>query len=124
MLKNLSDKYDQLKKSYPEAKLALDIAPYSGTVTSALDTAQDVYKGNYEDAAENAVGIIPGLKAGVLLKKGRKAAALKNATDAVRAAARVTDSALDAGSYQKTEGRYARGGRVTGYRGYGKAKKV
>lgn len=120
----ISDTYDAVKKRYPEAKLALDVLPMSGVVTSAADTIQDLSKGNYLDAAENAVGLIPGLKAGVVLSKARKAKALKEAKNAVRGAAKVTDAAADAGAYQKATDAYAKGGRVTGYRGYGKAKKV
>ena len=120
----ISDTYDDIKRRYPEAKLAIDVLPYTGVVTSAADTLQALSKGDYEDAAENAVGLIPGLKTGVVLSKARKAKAMKEAKNAVRGTAKVTDAALDAGAYQKATDTYAKGGRVTGYRGYGRAKKV
>jgi len=56
------DRYDQLSNVYPKTKLALDVLPGTGTVTSALDVANDLHKGQYMDAAGDALGLIPGYK--------------------------------------------------------------
>jgi hypothetical protein len=58
----LSRGYDQLANEYPKAKLALDLMPGTGTVTSALDVANDLYKGEYGAAAGDAIGLIPAYK--------------------------------------------------------------
>lgn len=97
--KELSDAYDALKEANPKTKLALDLTPGVGVATAIADTVQDVYKGEYKDAALDALGAIPAL---VGLKSARKAVKL----------AKAAPKAL------------AKGGRVTGYRGYGIARKV
>lgn len=51
--------YDQLSNDHPNIKLALDLIPSTGMATSAIDTASDLNKGNYGDAAIDAVGLIP-----------------------------------------------------------------
>lgn len=54
--------YDQLSNDHPNIKLAADVLPGTGTVTSALDVASALNKGDYGDAAVNAIGLIPGYK--------------------------------------------------------------
>lgn len=58
----LLNAYDGLSNQYPKTKLLLDVLPGTGTVTSALDTASDLNKGNYADAAVDAIGLVPALK--------------------------------------------------------------
>ena len=120
---NLNERYKKLKKDYPEAKLALDVIPGVGVATSAADMLSKLADEDYEGAASEAVGLIPGMKAGVVLSKAAKAVLLKKQLNAIRGTAKVVDAAGDAGSYQEAVGRYAKGGKVTGYKGYGKARK-
>jgi hypothetical protein len=54
--------YERLSNENPKTKLALDMLPGTGTVTSALDVANDVRKGQYGDAALDAIGLVPGYK--------------------------------------------------------------
>jgi hypothetical protein len=54
--------YERLSNENPKIKLALDMMPYTGTVTSALDVANDLRKGEYGAAAGDAIGLIPGYK--------------------------------------------------------------
>ena len=131
-LKELSDRYDKWKKDNAEVKLAMDIAPYTGQATSAADVAQALYKGDYPDAASNALGFIPGLKAvrkfvpGVGATKGASKTTKNTAENALKGVGKVLDASNDAGNYQENTERYRKGGsvRATGYKGYGKAKKV
>jgi hypothetical protein len=131
--KEISDKYDKWKRENAAAKLALDVAPYTGQLTSAADVAQALYKGDLADAAQNALGFIPGLKLAHKFIPGSgtiKAVtkSTKNTPDnALRGVGKVLDVANDADNFREsTEAGYKRGGRVrsTGYKGYGKAKKV
>ena len=96
--KEMSDAYDAWKAANPKKKLAADLTPGVGVATALADTVQDLYKGEYGDAALDAVGAIPALGGAKLLKVAR---AKKTAPSG-----------------------YAKGGRVSGYRGYGKAKMV
>lgn len=56
------DKYQRLSAENPEAKLALDVAPFSGVATSVADSAVDASKGNYADAGLDLLGVVPGAK--------------------------------------------------------------
>lgn len=55
-------KYRKFSSDNPEAKFALDVAPYSGVATSLADSVSDAYEGNYPDAALDLLGIVPGVK--------------------------------------------------------------
>jgi hypothetical protein len=54
--------YDDWSQNHPAAKLALDVLPVTNVVTSALDVANDLHKGEYWTAAGDALGLIPGFK--------------------------------------------------------------
>lgn len=124
-LDKISESYKKFKKENKELKLAADLTPVVGSVLSGVDAAEDAYDGNYVGALANAAGMIPGIKHGVVLSKAAKAVQVAKANNAARAAGRVVDAAGDAGEFDtaRREG-YAKGGRVTGYKGYGKARKV
>jgi len=86
-------KYRKMSSDNPEAKLALDVAPFSGVATSLADAGADAYEGNYADAGLDLLGVVPGVK----LIKG--AGAVKNAmkyagskADLARTADRASDS--------------------------------
>ena len=86
-------KYRKMSSDNPEAKLALDVAPFSGVATSLADAGADAYEGNYADAGLDLLGVVPGVK----LIKG--IGAIKNATkyagpkaDLARTADRASDS--------------------------------
>ena len=97
-VKSISDAYDEWKEENPKKKLAADLTPGVGVATAVADTVQDVYKGEYADAALDALGAIPALGGAKLLKMAKKTA--------------------------KAVPALASGGRITGFKGYGKAKKV
>ena len=85
--------YRKISSDNPEAKLALDVAPFSGVATSLADAGADAYEGNYADAGLDLLGVVPGVK----LIKG--AGAIKNAmkyagskADLARTADRASDS--------------------------------
>ena len=71
------DEYERWGKDNPEAKLAADLTPYSGIVTSAGDTVNELRKGNYPQAGLEALGLIPGVKVASALNKVSKASKLK-----------------------------------------------
>jgi hypothetical protein len=86
-------KYRKMSSDNPEAKLALDVAPFSGVATSLADAGADAYEGNYADAGLDLLGVVPGVK----LIKG--AGAVKNAmkyagkgADLARTADRASDT--------------------------------
>jgi hypothetical protein len=54
--------YDNWSQNHPAAKLALDVLPVTNVVTSAMDVANDLHKGEYWTAAGDALGLIPGFK--------------------------------------------------------------
>jgi len=70
LIRQALDGYDKLSQQYPTMKLALDVAPFSNVVTSGLDVASDLRKGDYGTAAGDALGLVPGMRAGVGLAKG------------------------------------------------------
>ena len=89
-------KYRKMSSDNPEAKLALDVAPFSGVATSLADAGADAYEGNYADAGLNLLGVVPGVK----LIKG--AGAIKNAAKyagSMANLARTTDRTSDAVTY-------------------------
>jgi hypothetical protein len=89
-------KYRQLSANNPEAKLALDVAPFSGVATSLADAGADAYEGNYADAGLDLLGVVPGAK----LIKG--AGAVKNMLKYAGTKAdlaRTTDRASDSVTY-------------------------
>ena len=89
-------KYRKMASDNPEAKLALDVAPFSGVATSLADSGADAYEGNYVDAGLDLLGVVPGVK----LIKG--AGAIKNAMKYAGSGAdlaRTADRASDAVTY-------------------------
>jgi hypothetical protein len=54
--------YDQFSQQHPNLKLAADTLPYSNVVSSGLDVANDLNKGEYWTAAGDALGLIPGFR--------------------------------------------------------------
>ena len=89
-------KYRKISSDNPEAKLALDVAPFTGIATSLADAVADAYEGNYADAGLNLLGVVPGVK----LIKG--VGAIKNAAKyagSMADLARNTDRASDAVTY-------------------------
>jgi hypothetical protein len=56
------DKYEEASEANPKTKLALDLAPGTGQVMSALDAVNSLRRGNYADAAINAAGVLPPVK--------------------------------------------------------------
>jgi len=89
-------KYRKISSDNPEAKLALDVAPFTGIATSLADAGADAYEGNYADAGLNLLGVVPGVK----LIKG--VGAIKNAAKyagSMANLARTTDRTSDAVTY-------------------------
>jgi len=89
-------KYRKISSDNPEAKLALDMAPFSGVATSLADAAADAYEGNYVDAGLNLLGVVPGVK----IIKG--VGAIKNAAKfagPMANLARTTDRTSDVVTY-------------------------
>ena len=89
-------KYREMSSKNPEAKLALDVAPFSGVATSVADAGADAYEGNYADAGLDLLGVVPGAK----LIKG--SGAIKNMMKYAGSKAdlaRTTDRASDAVTY-------------------------
>jgi hypothetical protein len=89
-------KYRKMSSDNPEAKLALDVAPFSGVATSLADAGADAYEGNYADAGLDLLGVVPGAK----LIKG--AGAVKNMMKYAGSKAdlaRTTDRASDSVTY-------------------------
>jgi hypothetical protein len=102
-LHNLRDKvakYDKAKGDYPGEKYLLDMVPGVGQVTSALDTVSALDKGNYGDAALNAIGVIPGVK--YIPARGLVKSAKKYAGKGF-AAARNFDRGMDTAEYIGSE---------------------
>jgi hypothetical protein len=113
LAKSASNKYTELSDKYPEAKLAADLLPGVGVVTSGADAVNDAYKGNYRDAALDLLGVIPGAK----LIKG--AGAVKDTTKFAGKnveAARNIDRGVDTATYldrkDKAEKGMKKGGKV------------
>jgi hypothetical protein len=82
-----STTYDRLSNENPKTKLFLDVLPGTGTVTSATDVTNDLYKGQYGDAALDAVGLIPGVKLGKALlghRMGRAGQAVNTIANAAQ----------------------------------------
>ena len=89
-------KYRKFSSDNPEAKFALDVAPYSGVATSLADSAADAYEGNYPDAALDLLGVVPGMK--LIKGAGTVKDALKYAGTGA-GLARTADQASDALTY-------------------------
>jgi hypothetical protein len=98
----LLDAYENRSNQYPVGKLVADVLPGTGTVTSALDTANDLRKGNIRDAAVDAIGLVPGVKA---LGVGAKT---------VGRAIHAADIGLNAIPEYLGKAGYADGGMITG----------
>jgi hypothetical protein len=118
-------KYRKLSSDYPEAKVALDLAPFSGVATSLADAGADAYEGAYDKAALDLLGVVPGAK----LIKG--AGTVKNAVKFGSSAANLSrnaDQANDVTDYieQKREqqvNKKAKGGLAKFFRGDGIAQR-
>jgi len=91
------DKYEKLAKDNPDSKLALDLAPFSGVATSLADSAVDLRKGNYPDAALDLLGAVPGAK--MVKPKGFFDKAKKVYDNARANLARTTDKTSDTVTY-------------------------
>jgi hypothetical protein len=100
------DKYQQLSADNPEAKLALDVAPFSGVATSLADTAVDARKGNYADAGLDLLGVVPGAK--LIPGSGLVKSAMKYASGKANLA-RNGDRASDAVTYAEEKKAQAKG---------------
>jgi hypothetical protein len=87
------DKYERLSKENPDSKLALDLAPFSGVATSLGDSAVDLRKGNYPDAALDLLGVVPGAK--MVKGKGFLDKAKQMYGNGKANLSRVTDKASD-----------------------------
>jgi len=95
------DTYERLSKENPDAKLALDLAPFSGVATSLADSAEAAHKGNYPDAALALLGVVPGVK--MVKGKGFLDKA-KKVYDSARAnLARTTDKTSDTVTYAENK---------------------
>jgi len=111
------DRYEEASKAAPDVKLAADLHPKSGIATSGMDAAVQAKKGNYGQAALEAVGLIPFVKPGVTLAKlGKNALKRKEVAKKAQAADRVNDTV---GYVAEKVSGYANGGMVSG-RSYGK----
>jgi hypothetical protein len=89
-------KYRKMSSDNPEAKLALDVAPFSGVATSLADAGADAYEGNYVDAGLDLLGVVPGVK----LIKGMGAIKSSSKYAGPKAdLARTTDRASDSVTY-------------------------
>ena len=58
----LYEKQRKFRERYPVADAALNFVPYVGTAAAIDDVQDSVRKGDYTDAALNAIGVIPGGK--------------------------------------------------------------
>lgn len=84
--------YDQFSQQHPNLKLAADILPYSNVVSSGLDVANDLNKGEYWTAAGDALGLIPGFK----LAKTLAPSAIARAAQVLSNTRRPLDAAVNA----------------------------
>ena len=72
------------------AGLVADLTPVVGEGKAAIETAQALYDGNYDEAALSAIGIIP-----VIGPKAKAAAKLYKANKAATKGGKTVDQALD-----------------------------
>jgi hypothetical protein len=91
------DKYERLSKENPDSKFALDMAPGSGIATSLADSAVDLRKENYPDAALDLLGVVPGAK--MVKAKGFLDKAKQMYGSGRANLARTTDKTSDAVTY-------------------------
>ena len=71
-MEQLVKKYRELSYNNPEAKLALDLLPGAGQVTSIADAASSAYEGKPLEAAAEIAGLVPWIKGGKGIEKLRK----------------------------------------------------
>jgi hypothetical protein len=121
------DAYDRLSNEYPKTKLFLDVAPGTNLVTSALDVASDLHKGEYGTAALDAVGLLPGYKLAkapihtaaqrAMAKLSKEAPNIDMAVNALPEYLEKTSGTPPQQQQQQpqiTESRYANGGPIQG----------
>ena len=89
-------KYRKMASDNPEAKLALDVAPFSGVATSLADAGADAYEGNYADAGLDLLGVVPGAK---LIKGAGSVKNMLKYAGTKADLARTTDRASDSVTY-------------------------
>ena len=65
-------KYRELSSNNPEAKLALDLIPGTGQLTSVADAASSAYEGKPIEAAAEIAGLVPWIKGAKGIEKLRK----------------------------------------------------
>jgi hypothetical protein len=113
LAESASKKYTELSDKYPEAKLAADLLPGVGAVTSGADAINDAYKGNYRDSALDLLGVIPGAK---LIKGTGLTKSFTKFGDKRLEAARNIDRGVDISTYldkkDKAEKGMKKGGKV------------
>ena len=106
--RSLLDKYEDASVENPKTKLALDLLPGTGQITSVIDSANSARKGNYVDAAVDLAGVLPPVK---WVSKAVKATKAKKLYRNLK----ELDSVGDTQEFAKKEGeteRMARGGMV------------
>ena len=94
------DKYKKWSEENPKAKLAADLTPGAGVITSLGDSAVAAKEERYGDAGLELLGVVPGAKAINYLRKGVKNAERVNK---IKDVARTADKASD--TLQYVEGR-------------------
>ena len=94
------DKYKQWAVENPKTKLAADLTPGVGVMTSVGDAAVAADEDRYGDAGLELLGVVPGLKAVNYLRKGAKSVERANKIKDVAHTADKTSDAL-----QYVEGR-------------------
>ena len=113
LAESASKKYTELSDKYPEAKLAADLLPGVGVVTSGADAVNDAYKGNYRDSALDLLGVIPGAK---LVKGTGLTKSFTKFGDKRLEAARNIDRGVDTSTYldrkDKAEKGMKKGGKI------------
>jgi hypothetical protein len=93
-------KYKKWAEENPKSKLAADLTPGVGVVTSVGDAAAAADEGKYGDAALELLGVVPGAKLVPLISKLSRKASRVNKTKEVASTADKTSDTL-----QYAEGR-------------------
>lgn len=94
------EKYKKWSEENPKAKLAADLTPGVGAITSIGDAAVAAKEDRYGDAALELLGVVPGAKALPMINKASKATQKINKA---RQVATTADKASD--TLQYAEGR-------------------
>jgi len=102
------EKYQKLASDNPEVKLAADVLPVSGQVTSIADAISDAKQERYAKAAVDLLGIVPGAK--LIKGSGLVKDAMKYAGKNSNIARRI-DTANDTVDYGRSK--FKKGGKVS-----------